>query len=107
MPHRQAYRARVRIPATCRTDDGVEHGTSVVDLSEDGCRLRDGIDALDPGMGLSIAIGNMAPVSAQVQWRYRSFAGIAFTRPLAGALVDHLQHHHARGPLPHDPISVQ
>jgi len=96
---RQHSRVPVKIPAGYRTDDGAEFETSVIDISASGCRLRDGIEGLRPGSGLSISIGNMAPVSAQVRWQYRSTCGISFTRPLHGAIVDHLQAVHARGVL--------
>ncbi|WP_066557032.1 PilZ domain-containing protein [Croceicoccus bisphenolivorans] len=107
MTTRQAYRSRVKIPASYRTDDGSEYETSVVDISEHGCRLRDGIATVRPGAGLSISIGTMAPISAEVRWLYRSFCGVAFTRPLHSALVEHLQHAHARGALPSDEIPAR
>lgn len=104
MTTRQNYRLRVRIPADYRTDDGAEFSTSVIDISEKGCRLRDGIEILSPGAGLSITIGNMAPISGQVRWQYRSSCGVAFTRPLHSALVDHLQSVHTRGALGSDEL---
>lgn len=103
MTARHDPRSRVSIPAGYRTDDGAEFETSVIDISEMGCRLRNGVEPLAPGKGLSIAIGNLAPVSAQVRWQYGSFCGLAFTRPLHSALLDHLEHAHARGALNPDP----
>ncbi|RVQ69284.1 PilZ domain-containing protein [Croceicoccus ponticola] len=100
MAHRYQHRSRVRIPAGYRTDKGDEIATSVIDISERGCRLRSGVDLLKPGEGLSIAIGNLAPVSAQVQWQYGSFCGLSFVRPLDTALLDHLRHAYVRGALP-------
>lgn len=104
MTARQDYRLRVKIPADYRTDDGAEFETSVIDLSEKGCRLRDGTELLKPGSGLSIRIGNLAPISGHVRWQYRSSVGVAFTRPLHGALVDHLQSIHTRGALSSDEL---
>lgn len=102
MTARHDPRARVKIPAGYRTDDGCEYETSVIDISEMGCRLRHGIDVLQPGKGLSIAIGNLAPISARVAWQYGSFCGLAFTRPLHAALLEYLEHAHARGALSPD-----
>lgn len=99
MTLRQDSRGRVRIPADYRTDDGCAFETSVIDLSEEGCRLSSGVDRLTPGTGLSIAIDRMAPVSARVLWQYGPFCGLAFTRRMDPALVQHLRHSHARGPL--------
>ncbi|WP_144095715.1 PilZ domain-containing protein [Croceicoccus sediminis] len=99
MTLRHDHRSRVRIPAGYRTDEGAEFATSVIDISETGCRLRSGVEPLSPGKGLSIAIGNLAPVSAWVRWQYGSFCGLSFTRPLHSALLEHLEHAHARGAL--------
>lgn len=101
MTTRQARRARIRIPGTIRTDDGSEHAATVLDLSQDGCRLQGGGD-LAKGQGISLAIGTMAPVSAQVKWRYRENRGISFVRPLAKALVASLQDRHASGAIPEE-----
>lgn len=99
MAERKVHRARVRIAAEYRTDNGDAFETSVIDLSETGCRMRQRIAAPAKGTGISIAIGNLAPVSAHVEWRYGAFFGLSFTRPLPATLVDHLGHVHARGRL--------
>lgn len=106
MVARFAFRARVSIPAEYRTDDGEQCAASVIDISERGCRLRNGNAALRPGMGLSINIGNIGPMSAEVRWLYRSYWGIAFTRPLHGALVEHLRESYARGALPDQHVAA-
>ncbi|MBB3990529.1 PilZ domain-containing protein [Croceicoccus naphthovorans] len=99
MTYRTDPRSPVAIPAEYRLDDGEEVETSVIDLSETGCRMRAGVGYLKPGTGLSLAIGNMAPVSAYVRWQYGTYFGVAFTRPMERQLVDYLRHVHARGPL--------
>lgn len=99
MTARQDIRCRVAIPADYRVDGGSRFETSVIDISEFGCCLRKGVEPLEPGAGLSIAIANMGPVSARVRWRYGAFCGISFTRKLETTLVDHLYQVHARGAL--------
>jgi len=99
MTAKQDYRVRVKIPAGFRTDDGAEFETSVTDISEKGCCLHGGTQMLRPGHGLSIQIGTLAPISAEVRWLYQSTCGVVFTRPLHGALVGQLQSLHTRGPL--------
>ena len=99
MTARKDYRHPVRIPAHCRADDGTEIEVAVIDISPTGCRLLQCTDAPAVGAGLSIAIGNLAPIAARVKWCYGGYWGLSFTRALPATLVQHLEYTHARGAL--------
>lgn len=104
MTARLDHRVRIRIPAGCRIDDGSEFETSVLDISEEGCRMRTAAAALRPGTSLSLAIGTLAPIAGKVRWRYGTFCGVLFSRPLEQVLLQHLEHAHVRGPLKPDEL---
>ncbi len=66
---------------------------TVMDLSASGCRFADRFRGLNPGDQITIKIGPIGPVRADVKWCRQGFVGIAFDNPLYPSVLDHIRNH--------------
>lgn len=66
---------------------------TVMDLSTHGCRFADRFRGLNPGDQITIKIGPIGPVRADVKWCRQGFVGIAFDNPLYPSVLDHIRNH--------------
>jgi hypothetical protein len=64
---------------------------TVLDLSERGCRFNDATGSLSSGTRLTIKIGPVGPVEAEVKWREANAVGIAFATPLYPSVMRHIR----------------
>ncbi len=92
MGERGAERHDISIMGTLRTGTGKREVT-IVDLSENGCRILDRIGFLSPDLAVTIKIGPVGPIDATVRWQDRPYAGIRFDNPLYPAVLDHIRAH--------------
>ena len=75
-----------------RTGTGARDVT-IVDLSEQGCRIYDRLGYLKPGLACTIRIGPIGPVDATIRWQEVPYSGLRFDRPLYPAVLDHIRAH--------------
>lgn len=75
-----------------RTSNGARDVT-IVDLSEEGCRIHDQMGYLTPGAAVTIKIGPIGPVDATVRWQHQPHTGIHFDNPLYPAVLEHIRTH--------------
>lgn len=62
----------------------------VTDLSESGCRIEDRSNDLRLGAFISIRIGNIGPITAEVKWIHDADVGIQFTSAIYQSVLDHM-----------------
>ena len=91
MKTREISRTEIDTRAQCRTTDGALRQVSLVDVSNGGCKICDDRLALKVGQPIMLLVAASAPLRAIVRWNGEGEAGIAFTRPLTDAQVDHLR----------------
>lgn len=91
---RREERLDVVIPARCRSRSGFVDRVVITDLSANGCRIE--------SMALTVRKGDLVVVSpgviegqcGRVIWVKGHSAGIAFSAPLYGPVVEHLHRLH-------------
>jgi len=90
---RSSARYPIAAEAVCRTA-AVKLTAMVSNLSADGCCLTTGWQQLMPGQRLTVRIGDLDGLPAQVCWVDGLRAGVAFERSLYGPVLDHLVEQH-------------
>ncbi|MEL1250491.1 PilZ domain-containing protein [Aurantiacibacter gilvus] len=89
---RESERYDISIVGTLRTGTGKREVT-IVDLSEEGCRIFDRMGYLSPNLSVTIKIGPVGPIDATVRWQEQPYAGIRFDNPLYPAVLEHIRAH--------------
>jgi hypothetical protein len=89
---RNAERFDISIVGTLRTGSGKREVT-IVDLSEQGCRIFDRLGYLSSNLAVTIKIGPVGPIDATVRWQDQPYAGIRFDNPLYPAVLEHIRAH--------------
>ena len=89
---RDTERFDISIVGTLRTGTGKREVT-IVDLSEQGCRIFDRLGYLSPNLSVTIKIGPVGPIDATVRWQEQPYAGIRFNNPLYPAVLEHIRGH--------------
>ncbi len=92
MVERSAERHDISIVGKLRTGTG-KRDVTIVDLSDQGCRIFDRMGHLPQDLAVTIKIGPVGPVDATVRWKEQPYAGLAFDRPLYPAVLDHIRDH--------------
>ena len=90
--NRGTDRYDISIVGRLRTGTGARDVT-IVDLSEQGCRIYDRMGYLKPGLACTIKIGPIGPVDATIRWQEAPHSGLLFDRPLYPAVLDHIRAH--------------
>lgn len=90
--HRTTPRHAIAIIGRVRTGTGARDVT-VLDLSVHGCRFHDRFGHLLEGTAVTIKLGPIGPIDAEVKWREKEHVGIAFASPLHPAVLDHIRAH--------------
>lgn len=87
---RRETRHEVTMQGRYRTGSGLARDVVVTDLSTTGCKFEDRINNLRTGSIISIRIGNIGPLTAQVQWMENSTIGVRFDSTLHASVLDHM-----------------
>lgn len=89
---RDTERFDISIVGMLRTGTG-KRDVTIVDLSEQGCRIYDRMGYLSPNLSVTIKIGPIGPVDATVRWQDQPYSGIRFNNPLYPAVLEHIRSH--------------
>jgi hypothetical protein len=87
---RRADRHEVTLQGRYRTGSGMARDVVVTDLSTTGCKFDDPVHNLRNGSIISIRIGNIGPMTAQVKWLEHWTAGVRFDETLHASVLDHM-----------------
>lgn len=87
---RREERKLVEMAAACRTNSGLRDNGWICDISAEGCCVRSNFLFFRVGTGVVIRPPGMEGLPGTVRWIEGDRAGVEFTRPLHGAVVDHL-----------------
>jgi hypothetical protein len=90
---RSSTRHPIAVEAVCRTA-AAKHSAIVSNLSSDGCCLTNDWPQLNPGQHITVRIGDLDGLSAQVRCVEGLRAGVVFDRSLYGPVLDHLVRQH-------------
>ena len=66
---------------------------TIRNLSEQGCRFEPKLGSLTPGQPISLRIGPVGPMTAQVKWCDESHVGVEFDSPLYPSVLTHIREH--------------
>jgi hypothetical protein len=87
---RREARYFVDLAASFRNASGASRAIKVRNLSARGCRFATS-RRMGVGDYLTITIGNLGFIDAQVKWRSGNVHGVRFAQPLHPAVLDHLR----------------
>ena len=73
-----------------RPRQGGSRDVWIKDVSEYGCRFFDRFSVLSVGTPISVRIGNIGPIAADVRWREGSIVGARFEDPLHPSVLAHI-----------------
>lgn len=73
-----------------RKGTGVRFDIAIRDLSEYGCQFADLVGRVQVGDEITIRIGQVGPIAAQVKWIERRQVGVQFDQPLYPSVLDHI-----------------
>lgn len=88
---RREDRFPVHIQGRYRTGNGMARDVSIGDLSTHGCRFFDAYCNLSPGALITLRIGSIGPLDAQVRWVERQTVGVMFANPIHASVLDHMR----------------
>lgn len=89
-PHPRNSRTAVRMPATCRSSTGLRDEGWLEDISDVGCCLVTRATCFKVGSHVVLRPGGLEGITGVVRWVGANRCGIEFSRPLYGAVFDHL-----------------
>lgn len=103
-PRPRNARAAVRMPATCRGSTGLRDEGWLEDISEVGCCFVTRATCFKVGSHVALRPGGLEGITGVVRWAQANRCGIEFSRPLYGAVFDHLCAQFAK---PGDRVTVE
>lgn len=87
---RNADRTAVRMPASCRSSTGLRDEGWLEDLSAVGCCFVTRATCFKAGSHVVLRPGGLEGITGLVRWVRANRCGIEFSKPLYGAVLDHL-----------------
>ncbi|MFO6447116.1 PilZ domain-containing protein [Erythrobacter sp. NE805] len=88
---RWALRRKLELPADLKDADGHTHAATIVDISEEGCRIETASGReIDRHRLHTVKITGLEAIPAYVSWSRESSAGLTFAEPLHPAVVQNL-----------------
>lgn len=90
LPLPRNARTAVRMPATCRSSTGLRDEGWLEDISAVGCCFVTRATCFKPGNHIVLRPGGLEGITGVVRWVKSNRCGIEFSRPLYGAVFDHL-----------------
>lgn len=103
-PRSRNPRTAVRMPATCRGSTGLRDEGWLEDISEVGCCFVTRATCFKVGSHVALRPGGLEGITGIVRWVKANRCGIEFSRPLYGAVFDHLCAQFAK---PGDTLTVE
>lgn len=88
--HRREDRFTVQVAGRYRDRHGGSRDVWIKDISEYGCRFFDKFSILELDSEISVRLGNIGPIPAEVKWREGSTVGAQFDRPLHPSVLEHI-----------------
>lgn len=88
--HRREPRHIVRVAGRYRQRMGNTRDIWIKDISEYGCQFFDKFSMLPVGGTVSVRVGNIGPIAAEVKWRNGSTVGAEFELPLHPGVLAHI-----------------
>jgi len=89
---RTENRHEVEIQGRYRIGNGLAYDVTVTELSHYGCRIFNRFSNLAQDRQISIRIGSIGPLFAQVRWREGDVVGIRFNQPLHPSVLEHMRY---------------
>lgn len=89
-PRPRNARTAVRMPATCRSSTGLRDEGWLEDISDVGCCFVTRATCFKVGGHVVLRPGGLEGITGVVRWVRANRCGIEFSRPLYGAVFDHL-----------------
>lgn len=87
---RNADRTPVRMPASCRSSTGLRDEGWLEDISAVGCCFVTRAMCFKVGSHIVLRPGGLEGITGIVRWVHANRCGVEFSRPLYGAVLDHL-----------------
>ena len=87
---RNKQRRNVGIAGRYRSGRGVSRDVWITDISETGCRFYDRFGNMIPGTEITIRLGPVGPIDAQVRWLDQHVNGVQFLQPLHVSVFEHI-----------------
>lgn len=88
MDRRRERRLFVDIPGHYTVPGAPPQHMFLSQISVGGCRISEAESPLEPGQAITVHLGQMGPIPAEVRWRDDTHVGVAFITPLDAAIVD-------------------
>lgn len=88
--NRNAERKPVRMPATCRSANGLRDSGWLEDISAVGCCFVTRGTSFKTGSHVILRPGGLDGITGTVRWVRANRCGVEFSSPIYGAVVDHL-----------------
>lgn len=86
---RRAHRYKVDVPAVLDRNGGDFVNVQMINVGESGCRLKLA-EPLGVATRVTLWIGGLPRLEAQVCWSHKNAAGLKFTDPLPPGIIDKL-----------------
>ena len=90
MDLRRDKRYSISVAGRYRRGTGVRFNIAITDLSEYGCQFADLVGRVHPEDKISIRIGEIGPIDAQVRWVERRQVGVQFANPLYPSVLEYI-----------------
>jgi hypothetical protein len=87
---RNAERTPVRMPATCRSANGLRDEGWLEDISAVGCCFVTRATCFKAGSHVILRPGGLEGITGTVRWVTANRCGVEFSTPIYGAVLDHL-----------------
>lgn len=87
---RHKGRRKVGIEGRYRCGRGVPRNVWITDISETGCRFYDRFGNMMPGTAITLRIGPVGPIDAEVRWLDKHVNGVEFLQPLHVSVFEHI-----------------
>lgn len=87
---RNAQRQPVRMPASCRSANGLRDEGWIEDISAQGCCFVTRTTCFKVGTYVILRPGGLEGITGVVRWVHANRCGVEFSSPLYGAVLDHL-----------------
>ena len=90
MDLRREERYSITANGRYRKGTGVRFDIAIRDLSEYGCQFADLVGRVQQGDEITIRVGEIGPIEAQVKWVARRQVGVEFIQPLHYSVLEHI-----------------
>lgn len=90
MELRREQRYSISVRGRYRKGTGVRFDIAIKDLSEYGCQFADLVGRVSQGDQITVRVGEVGPIAAQVKWIERRQVGVEFDQPLHPSVLEHI-----------------